>query len=160
MKNFNNTFFLTITAYILFIENKKSNKLQNEHNFYVNLIPELSQQKINIFLPELDSKLCEEIFQSAKVLCDFEALTFLPDESKSDYEKSKQRVKELLQNVLFNDLFIKYKSNNLFFENWRLLIGMFVTFSEWCDNIDFYKENFDTQLILLKESPLISFNQF
>ncbi|MGY3802762.1 hypothetical protein ACWNT8_01660 [Pigmentibacter ruber] len=160
MKNINYTFYFTLIAYKLFIENKKNNKFQNEQEFYSNFVTELFNEKIDFILPNLSDIFTDELLQNAKILCDFEALTFLPEESKNDREKHNQIVKDLFQKIIENSLFVKYNFDNLIFENWRIFIGMYVTFHEWCENIEFYNADKAIQQTLLKESPLISFNQF
>ncbi|WP_186647913.1 hypothetical protein [Fluviispira vulneris] len=142
---------------LTFSEYKKLKKKIPENIFYEKLVHALIENK-NIFLnPFLEKDFSDIFIYTLRSLCEFEAMTFLPDESLSEYNTTKNKVKVLCENLQAICHKNDYTLLNYFTENdFRKFIAFCDCFAEWCKEIKYFKLSEDEKIILLAESPLIS----
>ncbi len=142
---------------LTFSEYKKLKQKIPENIFYEKITHTLIESKDFLSFPLIASDFADEFIFTIRSLCDFEAMTFLPDESISDYNLTKSKVNTLCENlqIIFhkNDFTLL----NYFTENdFRKYIAFCDCFAEWCKEIEYFKLSEEEKMILLSESPLIS----
>jgi hypothetical protein len=106
-------------------------------------------------------KAVHEFLKNSKKLCELEALTFLPDDKQQEIFETRNHLAKNTKEL--KEIFIKNGVNDLekiTEEEWRLIIGMTSTFSEWCDEIGFFDLDIAQQEKVLQESPLVTFSLF
>lgn len=106
-------------------------------------------------------KVVHTFLENSKKLCELEALTFLPDDKWEEIFEIRDQLSQNIENL--KEIFIKNGVNDLekiTKEEWRLIISMTSTFSEWCDEIGFFDLNLVQQEKVLQESPLATFSLF
>lgn len=109
-------------------------------------------------LIERQCALASQIMEQSQKLCELEALTFMPDDKKHEYQELKEDLQKSEENL--KSFFIKNNVDdlqNLTSKDWRILIGVACTFKEWCMDIGFFDLNSSQQEKALLESPLVSF---
>lgn len=107
---------------------------------------------------EQQSALASQILEQSQKLCEFEALTFMPDDKKHEYQDLKENLQKSIETL--KSFFIKNNVDdlqNLTSKDWRILLGVACTFREWCMDIGFFDLNSSQQEKALLESPLVSF---
>lgn len=155
----NITFIYSKTAYFLFIQKKLNTLTLNENDFFLNFITKIENINFEEITNIWDSLFCNDLLTKAQVVCEYESLTFLPDESKEEYQYAQNNLLLISEKVFANNTFTNESEKNLFIKNWRIFISIYVTFTEWCHDVNFYCFQKSEQLRLLRESPLISLNQ-
>ncbi len=155
----NITFIYSKTAYFLFIQKKLNTLTLNENDFFLNFITKIENINFEEITNIWDSLFCNDLLTKAQVVCEYESLTFLPDESKEEYQYAQNNLLLISEKVFANNTFTNESEKNLFIKNWRIFISFYVTFTEWCHDVNFYCFQKSEQLRLLRESPLISLNQ-
>lgn len=156
MRNNKLTVHISLLSYNILIE-CKINKLNiTENTFYQKLIAAVKELKLLPSTIDLESNFYSEFLDKAKNVCEFEALTFLPDESRNEYQLATQELA-----AASNYIFAQYDFPNAIFKeafisHWRIFISAVTTFMEWCSDINFYKFSEPEQFKILQESPLIS----
>jgi hypothetical protein len=118
-----------------------------------------SIQKNNAFISSdiLSEELANIFLNQANIICEFEALTFMPDESRLDYENTKNDLNYYINKI--DHLLLKNNfefTKNFNEHDWRILISFMATFKEWVNNIKFFEIDNEKKYEVLKESPLIS----
>lgn len=95
-----------------------------------------------------------DLLYHAQVLCELEALSFLPDDKKQELAEVKIAISTHFAE--FQDLFLKnhlLDSDSISKSEWRLILGMSCTFLEWCANVGFFDLNVFEQEAALLEFP-------
>lgn len=106
-------------------------------------------------------KTVHEFLKDSKKLCELEALTFLPDDKQQEIFETRNHLSKNIKEL--KEIFIKNGVNDLekiTEKEWRVIIGMTSTFSEWCDEIGFFDLDIVQQEKVLQESPLVTFSLF
>ncbi|KAB8028130.1 hypothetical protein [Fluviispira multicolorata] len=142
---------------LIYSEYKKIEKEIYEDVFFERVKKSLEKNSYILSNDFIDESFSKEFLESIRTLCEFESLTFMPDESKDDYQTAKTKVDELLKtlkekcNKVDLALFTNIKQNDL-----RKLIAMCDSFSEWCSEIEYFKLNKKNRINYISESPLLS----
>ena len=142
---------------LAYFEFKKINFRMNENQFFNIFIDSLNQNKLFIQSNFLNVDEVQLLLNQAYILCEFESLTFMPDESIADYENSKKNLNHIMNSI--DNLLIKMNydfTKNFNEHDWRILISFIVTFNEWSKDIKFFEIEKENSYETLKESPLIS----
>lgn len=113
----------------------------------------------------IDKKKCRELLMTktesvvdllhhAQVLCELEALSFLPDDKKQELAEVKIAIST--HRAEFQDLFLEnhpLDSDFISQSQWRVILAMSCTFLEWCVDIGFFDLNVFEQETALLEFP-------
>lgn len=154
-------FKYTLIAFYEIKKSKENSKIKlNENEFFQQFINSLNQN-----LNFLNSNVLNEdqiilFLNQANTVCEFESLTFMPEDSKEDYKNSKNNLNHFI-NTINHDLISNHYifSKNFNDHDWRIFISFVTTFKEWTHDIKFFEIPNNNQYEILKESPLISFCQ-
>lgn len=102
-------------------------------------------------LASFDESIAEQILVLGQSLCTLQSQTFISEESHAS----------ILQAIASLDALCKSHFDCRFDDEWRFVIGMAVTFYEWCVDVEFFSlSTEDEKNRLLPESPLSSFHCF
>ena len=101
--------------------------------------------------------LSNEIVSCARKICEYEAMTFLPDDFKEDYINVSNCIKNIIDNL---KTCIRVKVDFLLENQWRIWLGILDCFIEWCVENKFATFSIEKQKELLIESPLMTFLYF
>lgn len=118
----------------------------------------------------IDKKKCRELLMTktgsvidllhqAQVLCELDALSFLPDDKKQELDEVKIAIST--HRAEFQDLFLKnhlLDSGSISQSEWRVILGMSCTFLEWCTDVGFFDLNVFEQETALLEFPFDTLN--
>jgi len=104
------------------------------------------------------SNLGKPFFEWGKRLCEFEALTFLPDERIPEYKQVQEQVAICWQQLAhFLSQHGQEHTAQLSARQKRLIIGMACTHLEWREEIGFDQASEEEKKRFLKENPLETF---
>ena len=134
----NITFIYSKTAYFLFIQKKLNTINLNEKDFFLNFIAKIEHLNFAELTNIWDPLFCNDLLAKAQVVCEYESLTFLPDESKKDYQYAQNNLLLISKKIFTSYTFLNEIEKNLFTKNWRIFISIYVTFTEWCHDVNFY----------------------
>ncbi|MBX9703103.1 MAG: hypothetical protein K2X39_03010 [Silvanigrellaceae bacterium] len=138
-------------------------------SFYISLVLFLKlkvqkQKHLSFFIPALLSSNeylyllknfdVSRFYQLCTELCTLEASSFISTENKETCEQLKSKLEVFFTEIEKNIFKQEQIEKSLSYQSWRLFIGSFVTFAQWCFEVGFF--DFDTamQMELIKESPL------
>lgn len=96
-----------------------------------------------------------------KTVCEYEALTFLSEDSKPLYQNAKSELNSM--SLQFNTMLVSqgiFVTQPFTQQQWRLFIGMACSFWEWCENTQFFSLSKAEQKTIWGENPLVSLEQF
>ncbi len=125
------------------------------------------QETINCFFLSKKIKCSEmlfthlphEFFEEFRIIackiCELDALTFKSEETKEHLDSLNMAIKPYIQ--VLNDKLEKPAIND---QEWRLILGLYCCFMEWCEEVGYFDSTPEEQRFLLSENPLTSFPLF
>lgn len=151
-------FKYSLIAYNEYFNLIKNQQLKFNETEFFNIFQKAIHQNhlfINSKIP--NDELCSLLLKQARSLCELEALTFMPDESISFYNTTKQNIIDSIKNVLkvLNENNYNY-ANNYTDCDWRKFLSIMDVFKEWTEEIRYFEHNEHEKINILIESPLTS----
>ncbi len=158
MNSLEQIFKLSLYAYINYL-NLKSNHIKqlNEKEFYNIIINNFNKYDDFFNNTKICPQLINTFLSQTQILCEYEAMTFMPDDIIDEYNDTKLNIEKTIDKIIYEISLQKHlKQENLNLLDRRLFIGFVNTFKEWTEDIKFFKNNDNDKFSLLQESPLIS----
>ncbi|WP_338635957.1 hypothetical protein [Spirobacillus cienkowskii] len=158
MNSLEQIFKLSLYAYINYLNLKLNHiKQLNEKEFYNIIINNFNKYDDFFNNTKICPQLINTFLSQAQILCEYEAMTFMPDDLVEEYNNTKINIEKILDKIFYEILSQKnFNQEELNLLNRRLFIGFVNTFKEWTEDIKFFKNNDNDKFSLLQESPLIS----
>lgn len=162
MNDLEKIFKLSLYTFINYSNLKlNSSKKLNEKDFYNIIINDFNKYDSFFNNTKICPQLINTFFSQVQLLCEYEALTFMPDDIIDEYNDTKLNIEKTIDKIIYEISLQKHLNQvNLNSLDRRLFIGFINTFKEWTEDIKFFKNNDNDKFLLLQESPLISLYLF